>query len=500
MIRLEIKFGQSYCPCLRQVADQIQTQEQTQELRLPEAMPDIGRVLGAWGKVMIRSKEWRSIGMGVSGGVMAWAMYVPEDGGIPQSIECWIPFQMKWDFPETDRDGFIRIVPALKSIDARSTSARKMMIRANISLLGQGMEVTDVPVFRPAEVPEDVQLLQNTYPMDIPVESGEKQFQIDDELDLSGLTAPIDVILRYDLVPVIREQRVMASRLVFRGEGKVHLVYLSDGKVMSYDTQVPFSQYTDLDREYGPSATAQITPIVTNLEINRDDGKIEVEASIAAQYVIYDRQMIELTEDAYSPRREVALQGQHLQLPTRLDQRTEQVNVVQTLNGEAMRVADGIAMFDLPRCQQNGDRTEIVMNGQFQTLYYDPEGSIQCGTTRFEERYSIEADPGTDVEGMLLPCDVPKINTTGQQLELSISPQLQYTTAVQQGQWMVTGLDTGELRQPDPNRSSLILRRWGNDSLWDIAKASGSTEMAIRDANQLTDEPDKGRILLIPVT
>lgn len=497
---MNMKFSQTYCPCLRRVVDQIQTQEQTQEVRLPEAMPDIGRVLGAWGKVMIRSKEWRNGGMGVSGGVMAWAMYVPEDGGAPQSIECWIPFQMKWEFPETERDGFIRIVPALKSIDARSTSARKMMVRANISLLGQGLETRDAEVFSPVDVPEDVQLLKNSYPMELPVESGEKLFQIDDELDLSGLTAPIDRILRYDLTPVSQEQRVMSSRLVFRGQGNVHLVYLSDGKIMSFDTQVPFSQYTDLDREYGPNATAQITPIVTNLEIDRDEGKIEVEASIAAQYVIYDRQMVELTEDAYSPRREVTLEGQQLQLPTRLDQRTEPVSVVQTMNAEAVRIADGVCMFDLPRSQQSGDSTEMVLPGQFQILYYDPEGNLQCGTARFEERLRIGSDADTDVEGMLMVDGGPKMSTTGQQVEISVSPQLQLMSSAQRGQWMVTGLDVGELRQPDPGRPSLILRRLGDDSLWDIAKASGSTEEAIRNANQLTDVPEKGRILLIPVT
>lgn len=496
---MEIKFSQEYCPCLRQVVDQIQTQEQTQEVRLPEAMPDIGRVLGAWGSVMIRSKEWRNGGMGVSGGVMAWAMYVPEDGAAPQCIECWIPFQMKWEFADTQRDGFIRIVPALKSIDARSTSARKMMVRANISLLGQGLEATDAAVFNPGEVPDDVQLLRNTYPMELPVESGEKLFQIDDELDLSGLTAPIDLILRYELTPVIQEQRIMASRLVFRGQGNVHLVYLSDGKVMSYDTQVPFSQYTDLDREYGPNATAQITPIVTNLEIDRDEGKIEVEASVAAQYVIYDRKMVELTEDAYSPRRDVTLNKQQLLLPTRLDQRTESVSVTQTMNLETLRIADGSCMFDLPRCQHNGDSAQMVIPGQFQALYYDLDGNIQCSSARFDQCVSMAADPGVDVDGMLLVDGSPKISMTGQQVELSVSPQLQITTSVQQGQPMVTGLEVGELGQPDPNRPSLILRRWGDDSLWDIAKACGSTEEAIRHANQLTEEAEKGKMLLIPV-
>ena len=64
---------------------------------------------------------------------------------------------------------------------------------------------------------------------------------------------------------------------------------------------------------------------------------------------------------------------------------------------------------------------------------------------------------------------------------------------------MVTGLELGEARQPDPGRPSLILRRSDDRRLWDIAKESGSTMAAIRRANGLQEEPMPGQMLLIPV-
>ena len=57
----------------------------------------------------------------------------------------------------------------------------------------------------------------------------------------------------------------------------------------------------------------------------------------------------------------------------------------------------------------------------------------------------------------------------------------------------------GELRQPDSNRPSVILRRAGEDSLWQIAKTTGSTVDAIRSANALEQEPNPDRLLLIPI-
>jgi LysM repeat protein len=38
------------------------------------------------------------------------------------------------------------------------------------------------------------------------------------------------------------------------------------------------------------------------------------------------------------------------------------------------------------------------------------------------------------------------------------------------------------------------------DSLWELAKETGSTMDAIRKANGLTQEPRQGQMLLIPVT
>ena len=51
--------------------------EETQEYKLPDGMPDIGRVIAAWGQVVLRGKEWRSRHIGISGGVMLWVLYAP---------------------------------------------------------------------------------------------------------------------------------------------------------------------------------------------------------------------------------------------------------------------------------------------------------------------------------------------------------------------------------------------------------------------------------------
>ena len=92
MIRGEIQFQKTVVPYLKTISKQTQSQEQTQQVRIPEAMPDIGKVLAGWGQVFIRGKEWHSDCYHIVGGIKTWVLYEPEDGSYPCCVESWLPF------------------------------------------------------------------------------------------------------------------------------------------------------------------------------------------------------------------------------------------------------------------------------------------------------------------------------------------------------------------------------------------------------------------------
>ena len=77
---MELNFGKTLCTCLNPLVREMQSGEQTQEIKLPDGMPDIGRILASWGQAILRSKEWRSDTISFSGGMMVWVLYAPEDG------------------------------------------------------------------------------------------------------------------------------------------------------------------------------------------------------------------------------------------------------------------------------------------------------------------------------------------------------------------------------------------------------------------------------------
>lgn len=498
---MELQFPKKKCRCLKTVVREVQNQEQTQELRLSDGMPDIGRVVGAWGQVIVRGKEWRGESICLSGGCMVWVLYVPEDGSEPRMLDSWIPFQMKWSLPESMPEGEIRMDCRLRFADARSVSPRKILARVGLAALAEAFSPMEAEIPTPEELPEDVQLLRRTYPVRIPKEAGEKLVTLEDALNMPGSAPGMKQLLSYSMNPKVTDQKIMTGRLVFRGNGNLHMLYLGeDGQVYSWDFEIPFSQLADLEGEFGGDAQPDLKFCVTELELDRDeDGKLKMKCSLAAQYRISNREDLELIEDAYSNRRPVTLQRGNLEIPVILDNGSVNIYGEQTVQGAANVVADAQYFPDYPRLMHNEQGVGAELNGQYQMLFYDDNGQLQSSTARWEDRVEIPADPEAkiyaDLNGMGEVTSTPGSDGVKLQSEMLLEQQ----TVAGNGMTMVTGLEMEEMREPDPGRPSLILRRQGENGLWELAKMSGSTMDAIRQANGLTDEPAVGKLLLIPV-
>lgn len=497
---MQMQFHKKPLQCLQRIKGEVQTQEQTQELRLTEDLPDIGSILGAWGQMLIRGKEWHSGEMELSCGVMVWTLYQPEDGTEPRMVESWIPFQFGWDLPHTDRDGRICVSCLLRSVDARVTSARKMMLRASVSVLGEAWITGEGEVAQADEVPEDIRLLKRTYPVMLPREAGEKAFIMEEELSFPASAPQLEKLLRFSLQPEIKEEKVLSGKVVFRGMGLLHILYKgTDGGLHSWDFELPFSQFSDLDREYEPDAHARICIGVTSLELDPDqEGRLHLRAGLTGQYVISDCTNLELVEDAYSTGRSVTVQKEELTLPVVLEEQTQTFHGEQTAALECSRVIDVAFYPDQPRLSRASDGVNAELSGQFQMLYYDHNGMLCGAAPKWSNAWSIPADAGSQVQITLTPSGIPQA-AVGAEVNMWSDMRLDIQTTASQGLPMATGIETGEIMKPDPGRPSLIIRAAGNNTLWEIAKESGSTEEAIRKANHLFGEPKEDQLLLIPV-
>lgn len=496
---MELQFERKPCPYLRRTVWETREQEQTQEVRLPEEMPDIGNILGAWGQALMRSKEWNSDNVTATGGVMAWVLYAPADGSAPKVVEVWLPMTLKWNISGGGKMGSIRCHWLLKGVDGRVLSARKLMVRANVSVQGEVLEPWEEELAVATQVPEDVQLLSNTYPARLMTEAGEKAFLLDEEVSFSAGEAMPERLVSVTMTPEMTEQRVSGGKAVFRGNGNFRIVYQDgQGNIHSRSHQTAFSQLADLDRDYEKDAQLSAMLALSSLEPELVDGHLRMKCSVVAQYTVSDLMMLELTEDAYSPSRKVSAQVRQLQLPMVLDRCADQMRFACGMDGTG-QVVDVSVMAEQPAVRRAGELCELVCGGQVQVLFYDESGTLQGRTGRWNTAWELPTSADAELLGMIAQMPEPQVSVEVDRIQVNGELMMEAQALAHTPMTMVAGLELGEVRSPDAARPSLILRRAGEGSLWELAKSTGSTVAAIRSANDLEDEPLDDRMLLIPV-
>lgn len=495
---MELQIRKEIYPGLKTVLQDVRNCEQTLEMKLSEGMPDIGRILSAWGQPVLRSKQWHIGQIQVSGGMTVWVLYMPEGEEQCRCLTGWIPFQMDWEVPDDLQEGEIRATLLTRFVDARSVSARKIMVRAGMGAVVQALSPSETAVSVPEQKEDGIEWLVHTYPMRLPREAGEKTFVLDEELPLPPSAPEGEKLLYYRLHPEITDQKILGNRLVFRGNGNLHMLYLSEeGRLQSCDLELPFSQFAELKEMHSSDAQADVLLCPTNVEAELDDeGHIRVKTALVAQYLVDDVQMLSLAEDAYCPGREMKLQQETLPLPAILENRRENISGEQSLPDEMGFVTDLQFLPDHPRQRTTDKGIRLDLPGTVQALYYREDGSLHGATVKWEGSRELPAHGNTALIAMPQPGKI-QIQPDGGTVQLDIPVKL--TFLENQGLPMVTGGELGDKIQPDLQRPSLLLKRVGEDGLWEIAKSSGSTRKAIREANGLEGEPIPGQMLLIPI-
>ena len=495
---MELQWDKQVISCLRHKTREVQNQEMTQELRLSDGMPDVGRVICVWGQPVLRSKEWNGDGMRISGGVMTWVLYAPEDGSEPRSTECWLPFQMRWNFPQSRRDGSIRADIRLRGADARVLSARKIMVRAAVSVLGEALEPENVEFYTPGAVPEDLQLLRMTYPMQRMAEAGEKVFLLDEDVPFD-MVRPRKIV-SYCIDPFLSESKVLGGKAAFRGVGHLHLVYLGeDDALHSFNAQLPFAQYTDLDRDYDKDADISVCMSVSSLEADVGENGLRVKCGLIAQYMVMEQLVMEVAEDAYSVTRKTEPLPVDLDVPVVLDRFSKEMESSVSLPVLPEQIIDVCLFADQPVQNRTDNAVELEAPSLVQVLYRQNDGTLACHIGHALGQLSVSCDEDSALTLYPLHCGNVRMESDGQQTDIRFDTHMELIASSQQKMRVMAGVRLGDPVVLVADRPSLILRRPNSASLWELAKMSGSTVSAIQKTNGLDTEPPDGQMLLIPV-
>ena len=490
---MEMKFDKKPLLYMQSITRKLESQEQTQQVRLSESMPDIDVILGAWGQVILRSKEWHSNHIQVSGGSAVKVLYMSKEKQ-PICVEMWLPFQVSVDLPASHDDGTIVVRPFLRAVDARTLSDRKLSVRSTVGLSIDAMISCETHMYRPEETGGNLQMLHNVYPVQLAVESGEKLFYMEEPVDI-GHDA---IILRQTLETFLTESKIIADKLVMRGTGILEILYLDEnGDICSWNKEIPISHYAELFDEYDSGSTADICFAVTELELERNDQTgFTVKLGLLAQYTISDRKDISVAEDAYLPGHNIEIESVVMQIPAILSVNQYVVHPEAEVQLEGHRILDITTFLEELKPEFEGNSLIVRPTGTFYVLSMDQEGNYSNTSYRWGCEWQLDASP--DIEADIIAMFEGNAKIHGN--KVSIPLRLKMSTTKLQSIQTISNITLGDPTEPEPNRPSLILRKIGNDTLWQLAKNTGSTIEEIKRVNSLQQEPSADQLLLIPLS
>ena len=500
---MELGFTPDPMCYLQQVLWDCQCREETADTIVPDSYPDVSRIVSCHALAVMRSKECRQGSAVVNGGIRTRVLYVAEGESMPRCLEVYLPYTIQADGPGLTENSIVQFSSRIKSADARMVNSRKIVVRVNLCYELGAYEPAQAELYRLDKKPEELQLRQAEYRVPLPVEGGERSFQLSEELNLPTNHPLMGEICHFSPRLELLEKRLSGNKAVFKGLVHLTMLYLTQGDVpVTYSTEIPFSQYCELGDVYDDEEL-NVSLEMTGCDLERipqGDGEgLLLTMHLLSQCLVSAQKALTLQEDAYTIRGDFAPQWKQYEFSTRLDRQTLNRTVRDSRELSAREVADARVYLDAPRQKRLPDGVEVQIPATAQILYYDENGDLQGVTHRMEftEKISladnvecrIKADLGGDVAAM----------PTGSTLEIRFPLSLEVEClAKTQFRTLCGGQMTKGEEKPGARPSIIVRRTRTGESLWDIAKANGTTVERIRSANRLNSEEAPAGILLIP--
>ena len=341
---MELAFEQKQRSCLKRTAHLSLAQEQTQELIIPDAMPDAARTLICYAEPELQSKTSRAGSLLVTGNLRASCLYADEAGGL-QLLTTDVPFTLKLESSDLQELTQSVVRCSVRSADSRLINSRKVLLRISVLVQADGYEPWTEEVRALTDAPACLQQKTQTYSNAVPVETAERAFQVSEELNVPEGRAKIVRLADCMLQPVVTEQNLVGSKAVMKGTANLQLTYLDEqNELRTLSLAVPFSQYCQLQGDYEQNEDVETALLVTGVQLEPVDTetgqKLLFGAGILAQCTVIQPQTLTLCEDAYSTRGDFQPQWQEQEYSMRLDAQTLREPIRPSFPAQASAVLD----------------------------------------------------------------------------------------------------------------------------------------------------------------
>lgn len=500
---MELQFEPRPMKYLCKILQETKNQEETMEIIVPDSYPDVHRMLCGSAVAVARSKEEHTGCVMVSGGIQCRVLYVAEGEKVPKCLEGYMPFQVKVESPQLTDSARTTFQVHVKNVDVRMLNSRKIMIRVNLCWTLTAYDTCQQTLYTLTEQPHTLQTYTAEYTFGLPAETAERSFQMTETLQFSGSRPLVGEVYRFEPRLELTELRIAGNKAVFKGLAHLRALYgTRDDALAVQEAEIPFSQYCELADTYEEEELdlkLTLQGCETERTMQPDGEALTVTMQILAQCVVRQNHAVQMVEDAYCVDGELVPQWETYAFVNRLDRQTFNRTQRESREMDIADVVDAWACREPVQMVRSEGGMLMTVPVNVNLLYLNGKKEYHFMSFRSEvtEKIPMHESAGchvqAEISGQVMV--VPAGNT----MELRY-PVTMTVECVAEGAYR--SLCGGEIRAAEKKqqkRPAVIVRRTrSGETLWDIAKASGTTVEKIRRANHMDTETTEAGVLLIP--
>lgn len=485
--------------------DTVVYQEETQESIVPDACPDIGRVLATEAQASLTRKEWNQGKAEMEGSVRVTVVYWPEGDEGARRLEVCIPYRATAAGGDGEGEhalvGTVRVLRA----ETRVLNPRKVLCRVELAVGMRLWQRNQNVLCAPCEGCE-VELQQRVEETEsyLVTAVGEKAFAYTDQINLSGGHSAARELLGHRLELRSTEAKTIGNKLVFKGEVGLSVRYRTEEDTLAVGRwELPFSQIMELETEEEEgSCVLELVERESQVELlSEGEGRtLSVHLELLAQAEIRQNRPLTLFADAYSTSVPVMARMGEYTLTQRWEESalTQMGRMILETEQPARGVEDCFITLSQPSLRR--ETGELSARGWVTVLYLDEEGTLQSQSGEMTVTTQVALPDGGEVLARCQTAGEPQAAATAAGIEVRCDVRFSYLITCPRQVEAVVGLEAEEEPEEQSRRPSVVLRMaQSGETLWHIAKAYSTTEADILSVNDISDpQRPEGQLLLIP--
>ncbi len=505
---MELELRKNTFVCYETVLDACVNHEETSDVIVPDASPDILRILGAFGNASVKDEVVNEGKYTLSGALLGWVLYVSEGDLSVRKLEVNIPFVHTFEHSDITSEQIGAFELRIAGLEAREINPRKVTVRANIAICAKTYRETTLK-FPECVGDEGVGIECKTERVTpfVPIAIKKKNIHIGEDIELSAAMPEFSSVLRYDVLPKTVDTKTIGTKAVVKGAACLTCVYLTkDGEIARFTREIPFSQILEID-ELHDDCQAEIrlhtgeVKLEPQYDMSGDVHYLALSLPIRVCAIVWTEREFEVIDDLYSIHNGLNVQHEMQKMTACAARQQKSVTVIESIPCEmqADKILDVSVYMEPTRNRREEGECALVNRLQVSVIYMAKDGSL-CNAMRRVDAVCPISERGHEYRAASslgeVNCVIEPMN------EISVKICVDYS---------IDELERSEISVPshiellnDANQAkdgpSVVVRMiQSGETLWKLAKEYRTTVEDIMIANSLeNDELIAGDMILIP--